>query len=156
LQDIRYAWRAMCKEPVFAVTAVLSLALAIGASTAIYSIIDAAMLRPLPVSEPGRLFTLASSGISDPGSAPAPERTSFSYPQYLQFVAVAKPVARLALFSSAYWAEAKTRTDAPIERINRSYTSGEAFDILGVRPAAGRLFSREEDRMGSRAVAVLS
>jgi hypothetical protein len=59
LQDVRYTWRGMRKNPAFAVTAVLSLGLAIGANTAIYSIVDAAMLRPLPVPEPDRLVALA-------------------------------------------------------------------------------------------------
>src|SRR3954465_5472381 len=81
LQDVRYAWRGMRKGPVFAATAVLSLALAIGANTAIYSIVDAAILRPLPVPEPGRLFTLSWPDISDPGSPAGQERDSFSYPE---------------------------------------------------------------------------
>ena len=60
LQDVRYAFRTLRRNPGFAATAILSLALAIGANTAIYSIVDAAMLRPLPVPEPDRLFTLSS------------------------------------------------------------------------------------------------
>src|SRR5271168_3986118 len=60
LQDLRYAWRGLRKSPAFALTAILSLALAIGANTAIYSIVDAALLRPLPVPEPERLITLAN------------------------------------------------------------------------------------------------
>src|SRR5947209_2828536 len=59
LQDVRYAWRGMRKGPVFAATAVLSLALAIGANTAIYSIVDADILRPLPVDHPEQLFKLS-------------------------------------------------------------------------------------------------
>jgi predicted permease len=158
LQDVRYAWRGMRKGPVFAATAVLSLALAIGANTAIYSIVDAAILRPLPVPEPGRLFTLSWPDISDPGSPAGQERDSFSYPEYLQFTAVTKGAARLALFTSPERVEAQgPNPDAPVEKINRGYVSGEAFDILGVPPAVGRLFSAEDDSIPqSRAVAVLS
>ena len=67
LQDLRYAWRGLRKSPAMAATAILSLALAIGANTAIYSILDAAMLRPLPVPQPDRLIRLASPGITQPG-----------------------------------------------------------------------------------------
>lgn len=158
LQDVRYAWRGMRKAPAFAATAVLSLALAIGVNTAIYSIVDAAILRPLPVSEPDQLFRLSWPAISDPGRSSGRESDSFSYPEYLQFVTATTPAARLALFSSPNRVEARVlHPDAPIEKINRAFVSGEAFDILGIPPAAGRLFSAEEDRIPQNAaVAVLS
>ncbi len=158
LQDIRYAWRGMRKGPAFASTAVLSLALAIGANTAIYSIVDAAILRPLPVHKPEQLFKLSWPGISDPGTPAGSERDTFGYPEYLQFVAVTRNAARLALFSSPQRVEARgSNPDAPVEKINRAFVSGEAFDVLGVRPAAGRLFSAEDDRMPpGPAMAVLS
>jgi len=157
LQDVRYAWRGMHKGPAFAATAVLSLALAIGANTAIYSIVDAAILRPLPVFKPDRLFTLSWPDISDPGTPAGEERDTFSYPEFLQFAAVTKPAARLALFSSPNQVEAQgPDANAPAEKIDRAFVSGEAFDLLGVRPAVGRLFSAEEDRIPGRALAVLS
>jgi len=158
LQDIRYAWRGMRKTPAFATTVIVSLALAIGANTAIYSLVDAAILRPLPVHDPGGLFRLWYPDITDPGIPAGSVRDSFSYPEYLQFGAAAKPAAHLALFSSPNRVEARAlQRDATIERINRAYVSGEAFDLLGVRPAVGRLFSAEEDRLPQgRALAVLS
>lgn len=158
LQDIRYAWRGMRKGPAFAAASVLSLGLAIGANTAIYSIVDAAILRPLPVSKPGQLFTLSWPDITDPGEPAGEERTSFSYPEFLQYSAVTKSVARLGLFSSPRPVETRPlNSDGPVERINRSYVSGEAFDLLGVGPAAGRVFGAEEDRIPqARRVAVLS
>lgn len=158
LQDIRYAWRGMRKGPTFATTAVLSLALAIGANTAIYSIVDAAILRPLPVSKPDHLFTLSWPDITDPASPAGQERDSFSYPEYLQFVAATNPVARLGLFSSPDRVETQgLNPDGPIETINKAYISGKVFDLLGVHPAIGRLFSSEEDHIPQgRALAVLS
>ncbi len=158
LQDIRYSWRGMRRGPVFATTAVLSLALAIGANTAIYSIVDAAILRSLPVHKPDRLFRLAMPGISQPGSPAAEERLSFSYPMYLQFVAASKPAARLALFSSPFDMEAQRPGSAlPAEKIIGQFVSGEAFDVLGVAPAVGRLFSAEDDHLPrGRNVVVLS
>jgi predicted permease len=158
LQDARYAWRGMRNSPGFAATVVLSLALAIGANTAVYSILDAAILRALPVARPDQLFTLTYPDILGSGSSVPAERTSFSYPEFVQFSSAAKPAASLGLFSSPYRVEARAlKPDAPIERINRGYVSGEAFDLLGVRPAAGRLFSAEQDRLPpGRPLAVLS
>lgn len=159
LQDVRYAWRGMRKGPAFAATAVLSLALAIGANTAIYSIVDAAILRPLPVFKPGQLFKLSWPDISDPGSPAGQERDTFSYPEYVQFAAATKPAARLGLFSSPNRVEAQgPDTNPPVEKIEKAFVSGEAFDLLGVRPAVGRLlFSAEEDRLPpGRGLAVLS
>jgi predicted permease len=158
-QDVRYAWRGMLKSPAFAITAILSLALAIGANTAIYSIVDAAMLRPLPVPEPERLFTLATPGIEESGVGPSGERETFSYPLYQQFRAAAGDSARLALFS-AVWGPVEVQIPdaaAPIERAVPYFASGDAFEILGVTPALGRVFSSEEDH-GIRAhpVVVLS
>lgn len=157
-QDARYAWRGMRKSPAFAATAVVSLSLAIGANTAIYSIVDAAMLRPLPVPEPERLFTLATPDIEQPGSETSGERESFSYPLYVQFRRDAGESARLALFSSSNRVEAQgPGSSAPVEKVIRQYVSGDAFDILRVTPALGRLFSSREDHTpGGHPLAVLS
>jgi predicted permease len=159
LQDIRYAWRGMCKSPAFAATAVLSLALAIGANTAIYSIVDAAMLRPLPVPEPDRLFTLASPEIQQPGSDVPGERESFSYPLFVKFREAAGDSASLALFSfTGMGMEAQgPGPEAPLEKITMQYVSGDAFEIMRVPPAKGRVFSNDDDRVpGGHPVAVLS
>jgi predicted permease len=159
LQDLRYAVRGMRKSPAFALTAILSLALAIGANTAIYSIVDAALLRPLPVPEPERLFTLATPNIEEPGSEPHMERESFSYPMYQQFRAAAGDSARLALFSYLWGRQSVQIPDAgaPVERAVQQYVSGEAFEILRVSPALGRLFSAQDDRVpGGHPVAVIS
>jgi predicted permease len=158
LQDVRYAWRGMRKRPAFAATAVLSLALAIGANTAIYSIVDAAILRPLPLPKPDQLFLLSWPGISESGSAATEERDTFSYPEYLQFAAVMRQSAHLTYFSWPQRVEAQgPNSDAPLENVTKAFISGEGFDVLGVRPAVGRLFSAEEDRLPQGpAVCVLS
>jgi hypothetical protein len=108
VQDLRYAFRGMRKSPAFAATAVLSLGLAIGANTAIYSVVDAAMLRPLPVPEPERLFTLAAPAIQLPGMPSSGERDAFSYPLYLQFRTAAGNSARLSLSFPAGRAEVQS------------------------------------------------
>lgn len=148
LQDLRYAWRGMRKSPAFALTAILSLALAIGANTAIYSIVDAALLRPLPVPEPERLFTVSRPLIEEQGGPPHAEDEAFSYPLYQQFRAAAGDSARLALFSYATQTEVQIPDrSAAIEKAMCGFISGDAFDILKVPPALGRVFSREEDRV---------
>jgi predicted permease len=148
LQDLRYAIRGMRKSPAFALTAILSLALAIGANTAIYSIVDAALLRPLPVPEPERLFVLASPGIQDSDEGPAGLRETFSYPVYQQFRSAAAESARLALVSPGNQYDVHIPDkDAPTEKAICQFVSGDAFDILGVPPALGRIFSPAEDRV---------
>ena len=148
VQDIRYAVRGMRRSPAFALTAILSLALAIGANTAIYSIVDAALLRPLPVPEPDRLFTLANPDILSSGEQPAGGRVTFSYPLYQQFRSAAGDSARLALFSSGNPYEVRIPDkDGAVEKAICQYISGDAFDMLGVPPALGRVFSSEDDRI---------
>ena len=160
LQDLRYAWRGLRKSPAFAVTAILSLALAIGANTAIYSIVDAALLRPLPVPEPDRLFTLAIPGIQEPGREAPGERDAFSYPVYKNFRAAAGDAAGFALFSNVGNQMVELQIPdaaAPVEKATRQFVSGDAFDILKVPPAMGRVFSSEDDRVPwGHPVAVIS
>ncbi len=158
IQDLRYAWRAMRKRPAFTTTALLSLSLAIGANTAIYAIVDAAMLRPLPVPDAGRVFTLAAPTLDVSAAAGSSETDSFSYPLYLQLRAAAKESARLAVFSPTDRAEAQgPDPTTPIVSVRQQFASGEAFEMLRVSPAMGRLFSRDDDRVpGIPRIAVLS
>ena len=148
LQDLRYAFRTLSKSPAFALTAILSLSLAIGANTAIYSIVDAALLRPLPVPEADRLFTLATLQIQEQGKERPVEDVSFSYPLFQQFRAAAGDSARLGLFSNANQTDIRLpNKDAPIEKAICQFVSGDAFDILRVPPSLGRVFTAAEDRV---------
>jgi hypothetical protein len=136
VQDIRYAWRGLLKSPGFSATAIISLSLAIGANTAIYSIVDAAVLRPLPVPEPERLVTFASPTIEAAGSDAHGENESFSYPLYLQFREAAGKSAELALFSYAGPREVQIPdTNAPIEKAVLQFASRDLKDSAGTRPA---------------------
>ncbi|MES1260775.1 MAG: ABC transporter permease, partial [Acidobacteriota bacterium] len=159
LQDARHAARGLLRKPVFAFTAVVSLSLAIGANTAIFSIVDAVLLRPLPVPKPDRLVALATTAARPSAGLPlSDDGAGFSYPLYEQLRLAAGPSARLALFDSPNRVEAQTTAaDAPREEVVAQFVSPDAFDILGVPPALGRLFSMREDRFPApRAVVVLS
>ncbi|MEO8025002.1 MAG: ABC transporter permease [Bryobacteraceae bacterium] len=147
LQDIRYALRGMRKSPGFTATAILSLSLAIGANTAIYSIVDAAILRPLPVPDPGSLIMLAWPNIDPRPGGTGEEREAFSYPVYQQFRRDAGSSARLGLASYPSLVEAQIPdASAPIEHPMRQYVSGDLFEILNIPPALGRVFSSSDDR----------
>ncbi|QOY86736.1 ABC transporter permease [Paludibaculum fermentans] len=158
LQDLRYGWRALRRNPVFAITAILSLSLAIGANTAIYSVVDAAILRKLPVPDPDSLIYLATPPIQQPGSETSDENTSFNYPVFNSFREAAGDSARLAGVGFPGRAEiSDSAPGAPIEKVTRAYVSGEFFQVFGVTPALGRLFTAAEDKVpGGHPVMVLS
>ncbi|MDE3195395.1 MAG: ABC transporter permease, partial [Acidobacteriota bacterium] len=152
-QDIRYGIRGLRRRPALALTGVLSLSLAIGANTAIFSLVNAAFLRPLPVGDPHALVQLETSPSGD--AAPA---GLFSYPLYERLRAAAGPSARIALFTAPNRVEAQIDTAvASYEEATTQFVSPDAFDVLGVPPAAGQLFSVTADRYPSpRSVVVLS
>ena len=141
-QDARYAWRGLLRNPVFALTAVVSLGLAIGANTAIYSIVDVALLRPLPVPQPDRLIALTTSGDDD----------AFSYPLYEQLRSAAGDSARLELFGSPNRVEAQASgADTPYEEVNWQFVSPDAFTMLGVPPVGPESQRRHHaTRLGGR------
>ena len=109
LQDLRYAWRGLLRNPAFAITTIASVGLAIGANTAIYSIVDAALLRPRPVPQPQRLFALSTSR-GNRAIPIAQGNDIFSYSMYEQLCSVAADSARLALFNSPNRVEARAST----------------------------------------------
>jgi predicted permease len=156
LQDLRYALRGAKRHPIFMATAVGSLSLAIGASTAVYSIVDAAILRPLPVAQPDQLVTLDTSGHEAANALPDAGGT-FSYPLYQEFSQHAG-IARLALVESPGRIEAQSPdAQAPYEQVIQQVVSANTFDVLDVAPALGRVFTDETDGMpGSPPVVVLS
>ncbi len=157
-QDTRYAWRGMRRSPAFALTAILSLSLAIGANTAIYSIVSAAMLRPLPVYKPKQLFTLTMPPVLQAGEEPGGEREAWSYPIYQSFCTVAGNSARLAMFGYPNRAEVRAKSAiSPAHKVMTQFISANAFTVLGITPALGRFFSPEEDHIpGNRKLAILS
>jgi putative ABC transport system permease protein len=147
IQDLRYAWRTMRRSPGFTVTAVMTLALGIGANTAIFSLIDAFLLRLLPVRHPEQLAivqrALPMGGIHD----------SFSYPAFEQFRD------RNRSFSGMFAWDGSTvilSIDGQPEVVSGDFVSGSYFDVLGVKAIVGRTFTAADDRPGNPPVAVIS
>ena len=157
IQDIRYALRQLRKAPVFAITAILTLALGVGANTAIFSLLDQALLRSLPVREPNRLVILEGTGKAWEGHASSwggdPE-AYFSYPMYKDLRDQNK--AFEGLVSTSQTEVALIRAGAS-QMVNAELVSGNYFDVLGVQPALGRMFTQSEDnQQDGNAVAVAS
>jgi putative ABC transport system permease protein len=154
-QDLRYGARMLLKNPGFTLIAVLTLALGIGANTAIFSLTDQILLRRLPVERPDELVVLRSPGpktgrVWSDGDNAAP----FSYPMYKALRdrsdAFSGLLARHAIPLSVAGAGQTERADGEL-------VSGNYFEVLGVRPALGRVFSQEDDRTpGAHPVVVLS
>jgi len=155
LQDLRYAIRQLRKSPGFTAVAVLTLALGIGANTAIFGLLDQALLRSLPVKEPDRLVLLRYSG-SNTGhiSSRGDNKFYFSYPMYRDLRD------RNTVFSGII---ATDSTQAGVqwhnqpELVGAELVSGNYFDVLGVQPALGRLLVASDDTVpNANPIAVLS
>ncbi|MFP5262471.1 MAG: ABC transporter permease [Blastocatellia bacterium] len=147
LQDLRYGFRMLIKRPGFTAVAVLSLALGIGANTAIFSFVNAILLRPLPVSAPDELMFVFS------GKADSPYGVS-SYPDYVDYRDRNEVFSGLAAYSGAGVSMA---AGDEAEALSGAIVTGNYFDVLGVKFAMGRGFLPEEDQTpGERPVAVIS
>ncbi len=139
LSDFKFAWRTLLRSPLFTGVAILSLALGIGANTAIFTLLDQLMLRLLPVQDPQQLVMIWSTGPhmgNNNGSRAA------SYPMYQDFQK--KAPAFSAVFCR-YLLPLSISFDNQTERVNAELVSGNYFQALGVKPAIGRVFSPEED-----------
>lgn len=155
LRDIRYAVRTLRRHPGVTFTIVSSLGMALGAMASTYLVVNAALLRPLPVSDPHRLTMLAA--VEAGGAVRAGEtRSLFSVPLFLELRDAARPVASLALFSPANRMEVQITDDPtqPVEMASVQFVSEDAFDVLRVRPAAGRFFGQEDSRPDTGAAVV--
>jgi predicted permease len=137
--DLRLAVRGLRRSPLFAVVAILSLALGIGANTAIFTLIDQILLRKLPVKNPHELVMLHQEG---PHNGSNMGLRMHSYPMYQEFQRRAAPfsevIARRLIATSV-------SVDNQTERLDAEMVSGNYFTMLGVAPAAGRVFSAEQD-----------
>src|SRR2546425_5997220 len=145
-QDLRYAVRMMGKTLSVTALVVVVLALGIGANAAIFSVVNAALLRPLPYADPDKLVRLSEDSPNVP-------QMSISYPNFLDWREQNKVFSGIAAMQ--FRNLNLTGTDEP-ERLAGRGVSAAFFDVLGVRPELGRSFATEEDRPGANPVCIIS
>ncbi len=144
IQDLRFGFRMLLKNPGFTAVAVLTLALGIGANTAIFSVINGVLLRPLPFHEPGRLAMLWTDDLKR-----NLREVATAYPNFLDWRNQSQTFADMAIFNG----NPLVLTDAEEpERVLGSFVSASLFPLLGVAPALGRGFLPSEEEGGERVV----
>ncbi len=141
-RDWAFAWRRIWQRPVFAAVAVVTLAVGIGANTAMFSVVNGTLLRPLPYPESDRLVFLT-------------EDTGISVPDAVDWRAASKTLSHIASATFRWDLDLTGHGEAP-ERIAATLAESQYWDVFGVAPMIGRTFTSEEDRPGGPWVAVLS
>ncbi len=158
-QDLRYGVRTMLRSPGLTIVAVLSLALGIGANTAIFSLMNAVMLRALPVEEPGQLV-LFGDGRAFGGTDDFPDSSTrlFSYPFYREMQKGNQVFAGVtAILSLPLGPHGTVEGSGSIEQVSTELVSGTYFSVLGVNPVLGRTLTDADDQTpGANPVAVAS
>src|SRR2546427_5877915 len=138
LNDLRYGVRMLCKNPGFTAVAVITLALGIGANTAIFSLVDAFLLRLLPVKNPEQLFFVTGD---------------FPYPTFEEFRDRSQSFSSMFAFDQSH---VNVVVDGQGEYLDGDFVSGSYFDVLGVSAILGRTFTADDDKPGKKPVAVIS
>jgi predicted permease len=163
-QDLRYGFRMLWKTPGFTAIAILSLALGIGANTALFSIVDAMLLKKLPVKEPERLVLLKSlssanfnpgsyTGNSNRDAAGRQVRTSFPYQSYQRLHEQESLLSDVIAFGQV---SLNVNADGQADVVNGQAVSGNYYQGLGIEAVAGRTFTDEDDKPSATPVAVIS
>jgi putative ABC transport system permease protein len=148
-QDVRYGFRMLLKKPGFTAVVVVALALGIGANTAIFSVVNAVLLRPLPFKDPERVVMVWLKGDEAAGG----DRRPLSVADFLDWRAQTHSFERVAFFSTTSFNYAGG--DTP-EQVRGTVTSADFFDVFGARAEMGRTFLPEEERPGAARVVVVS
>ncbi|MFZ0286902.1 MAG: ABC transporter permease, partial [Terriglobales bacterium] len=146
LQDIRYGFRMLRKSPGFAVVAIVTLALGIGANTAMFSVVNSVLLHSLPFHDPDRIMVVWKTMSNGQPNA-------FSTPAFLEMRQQGDILAHMGAYSGVSYNLAGK--DVP-ERIVGGKVNSDLFPVLGVQPALGREFSPEEDHPGAGKFIILS
>ena len=145
IQDLRYAIRSLIKRPGFALIAITTIALGIGSSTAIFTVVDAAMLRGLPYQSPDRLYHMWERT-----SQKDYDQREFSYPDYQDYLQ--NQVVDIAAYTGG---GTILNSNGQSERVFAPSVTANFFSVLGVQPVRGRVFQTGEDQQGGPKVAVL-
>src|SRR5712691_9597958 len=153
--DVVFGWCRLNKNKVTSAAAILSLGLAIGACTSAFRLIDALLLRPLPVAEPEQLYALSRRGIGFDGKFQTFD--GWAYPAFRLMRDAVKDQAELLAISYAERMDLTYKSDQEMEKAYLQYVSGRMFGSFGLRPALGRLFTENDDaKPGAHPYAVLS
>jgi putative ABC transport system permease protein len=147
-QDLRYGLRMLLKKPGFTLTAVLMLALGIGANTAIFSVVNTVLLRPLPYAEPERLITPMGEK-NDPRA-----HTVVSYPDFLDWRDQTQTLESVAAYNQS--STLLRRDDTEPELISGANVSADLFPLLRIQPVLGRAFTREDEQPAAAPVILIS
>ncbi len=146
LNDLRYGLRVLARKPGFTAVVVLTLALGIGANTAMFSVVDKVLLNSLPFSDPDRLISLHAS-------KPNFERGSISYPNFLDWQKDNSSFIAMAVYRPV----AMTFTGVEeAERVAAEFITSDFFALLGVKLVLGRTFTEGEDRIGAAPIVLVS
>ncbi len=154
-RDAIFGYRQLVKNKIATLAAILSLALAIGACTSAFRLIDALLLRPLPISHPERLYSLGRLGTDFDGK-PA-DFDGWAYPDFQLMRDAAKGQATLIAISYTQRVDLTYKSDQDMEKVNFQYVSGNMFAAFGLQPSLGRLLTPDDDTIpGAHPVAVIS
>ncbi len=157
LGNLRYAARQFRRSPVFTTAAVLTLALGIGGTTAIFTLIHAVMLRSLPVADPGRLYRVGDGNDCCVEGGPQDRWGFYSFPLYERLKAATPEFEEVAAFQAGRGLQSVRRQgESGARPLCSEYVTGDYFSMLGVGAFGGRVFTPEDDRPGAPPVAVLS
>src|SRR5579872_1966889 len=151
LSDLRYAFRTLAKNPGFAIIVVLILAVGIGANTAMFSVVDGILLRPLPFKDAERLYAVQEVAPKFAHLAPAFPVSYHHLREWRKDWTSAEDIAVFNTFTTNL-----TTPDGEPERLNGGRASWNLFPILGIQPQIGRSFTAEEDSLGHEHVVVIS
>lgn len=145
-QDLRYGVRVLAKSPGFSLIAILTLALGIGANTAIFSVVNGVLLNPLPFHDPNQLVSMFQA-------MPNFKNGSISYPNFIDWRRMNTTFAGMAAYRSAGF---NLSGNGEPERLHGEMISAGFFEILGVTPIMGRTFSADEDRLGANPTVMIT